>query len=159
MRLTVLALIIASFEEPWSALINASWKNAAITWIVASGVAGTALWISVGTEKMKLLGVGIAISAGAVGGAANCESENGAILFQIADNIALIALGIGLIAHGTGRRIARYYYSGVGIILITGLLRYIDLIGSYAGSAGLFTVLSTIMLGTGWYWKKMRGQV
>ncbi len=78
---------------------------------------------------------------------------------QVIDNIILISLGIGLIVQGLHRHISLYFYLGVIIILITGLMRYFDLVGNYIGTAILFAVFSAILLSAARYWKHYQARV
>ena len=42
----------------------------------------------------------------------------------------------------------------VVVVMLTGLLRYIDLVGDYIGAAILFAVFAVILLVSARYWKK-----
>ena len=75
------------------------------------------------------------------------------IYFQIVDNIVLIAFGIWLIIRGIKDGLTHYFFLGVLTILLTGLLRYIDLVGDYVGAAILFMIFAVLLLATARYWK------
>ena len=64
-----------------------------------------------------------------------------------------IRLGIWLVARGIEGKISHYFHVGVSIILLTGLLRYIDLVGNYMGAAILFAVFAAILLFAARYWR------
>ena len=72
---------------------------------------------------------------------------------QVFDNVVLVAIGIGLIIQGIRGGVTHYFYLGVFTILLTGLLRYIDLVGDYIGAAMLFAVFALILLASARYWK------
>jgi membrane-bound metal-dependent hydrolase YbcI (DUF457 family) len=82
------------------------------------------------------------------------DSRQHAVPLQILSNIALISTGVYLLISGIQRGISHYFFLGVAVILITGLLRYIDLIGDYIGAALLFMLFAAILLGAANYWKK-----
>lgn len=75
------------------------------------------------------------------------------LTLQISDNIVLIGLSIWLIVKGINKGISHYFFLGVFSILTTGLLRYVDLMGDYIGTAILFAVFSVILLSSARYWK------
>jgi hypothetical protein len=75
------------------------------------------------------------------------------IYFQITYNVALISAGIWLIHRGIQRGISHYFFLGTATILLTALMRYIDLIGEYIGGAILFMGLAALLLGAAKYWK------
>ena len=86
------------------------------------------------------------------------ENENSAIYFQVAYNIALIGMGIWLILRGIHSGISHYFFLGIAAILLTALMRYIDLIGDYIGGAILFAVFAAILLSAAKYWKNVQGR-
>ena len=53
-----------------------------------------------------------------------------------------MVLGLIIVAIEDG--LSHYFYAGVGIILVTAFLRYVDLVGDYVGAALLFFVFSLI---------------
>ena len=73
---------------------------------------------------------------------------------QVADNLVLVIMGIWLIVQGIRKGITHYFYLGVFTVMLTGLIRYIDLIGDYIGAAILFAVFAAILLISARYWKK-----
>ncbi|MDO8271977.1 MAG: DUF2157 domain-containing protein, partial [Gammaproteobacteria bacterium] len=76
---------------------------------------------------------------------------------RIADNLALLAVGIALLLHGVRSGVSRHFFLGIGVILLTGMLRYFSLIGDYVGGAVLFIVFAGLMLGAAQYWRRHQG--
>jgi hypothetical protein len=72
---------------------------------------------------------------------------------QVVDNLLLIALGVWLVVQGLTEQSSREFHAGVGLVLLTGLLRYLDLIGDYVGAAILFAVFAAILLAAARFWK------
>ena len=64
--------------------------------------------------------------------------------------------GIWLVVSGIRNGISHYFYIGVFTILMTGLLRYIDLVGDYIGATLLFAVFAVILLSAARYWKSQQ---
>ncbi|MHC1725160.1 MAG: DUF2157 domain-containing protein [Syntrophobacteraceae bacterium] len=81
------------------------------------------------------------------------QDKSLAPLFQFADNIVLVATGIWLIILGIQNGISHYFYLEVLTALTTGMLRYIDLVGDYIGTAILFGIVAAIMLIAARYWR------
>ncbi len=71
----------------------------------------------------------------------------------IATNLMLVVTGIWLIRRGIDDAITHFFYTGVGVLLLTALLRYFDLIGNYIGGAILFMIAATILFGAARYWR------
>jgi uncharacterized membrane protein len=71
----------------------------------------------------------------------------------IATNLMLVFTGIWLIRRGIDDAITNFFYTGVGVLLLTALLRYFDLIGDYIGGAVLFLIAATVLFGAARYWR------
>lgn len=159
LRFTLVTLLVLSFEGPWKDLLRAEWHMPRLSPVVAVLLSSAAIWMVYAAEKPV-----IAISAlsvlylAAIFSLMGLENRHYAIVYQIVDNIALIAAGIWLIVRGIDHGISHYFFLGIGVILITGLLRYIDLVGDYIGAALLFSVFAVILLSAAKYWKSRRSK-
>lgn len=71
-------------------------------------------------------------------------------------NLMLLFAGLWLIHRGIEDSTTQFFYTGVGVLLITALLRYIDLIGDYIGGAILFIVAALILFGAARYWQSQK---
>lgn len=71
----------------------------------------------------------------------------------IATNLMLVISGIWLIRRGIDDAVTHFFYTGVGVLLLTALLRYVDLIGDYIGGAVLFMVAAIVLFGAARYWR------
>lgn len=71
----------------------------------------------------------------------------------IATNIMLVISGIWLIRRGIDESITNFFYTGIGTLLLTALLRYFDLIGDYIGGAVLFIGAAIVLFGAARYWR------
>jgi uncharacterized membrane protein len=71
----------------------------------------------------------------------------------IATNLMLVVTGVWLIRRGIDDAITYFFYMGVGVLLLTALLRYFDLIGNYIGGAILFMIAATVLFGAARYWR------
>ena len=65
----------------------------------------------------------------------------------------LVVTGIWLIRRGIDDAATHFFYTGVGVLLLTALARYFDLIGDYIGGAVLFAVAAAVLYGAARYWR------
>jgi len=154
LRFFVIILLVFSFEGPWEALIEDDWPQTefavglalacsalALVWTRLAGAPLLPMLLSVGAYLLML--AGLLLGSG----------EDQALALQVADNLLLIGLGVWLVVQGIVARVSHFFYVGVLCILLTGLLRYIDLVGNYIGAAILFAVFAAILLGAARFWK------
>jgi hypothetical protein len=79
--------------------------------------------------------------------------DGSAVVLQVLTNLLCIGAGIWLIVRAIEASLTHYFYAGIGLILITALLRYIDLVGDYVGASLLFMVFAALLLGAARFWK------
>lgn len=155
LRFIIITLLIFSFKEPWEGLINTEWNMSGLIITLSILLCTLSLWLSYQSGKslfstiMFILLFNISLLS-----VIFIKDQTYEIVFQVADNIVLVGVGIYLVIRGIQHSISQYFYVGVFAILITGLLRYIDLIGDYIGASILFAILAAILLLSARYWKK-----
>jgi uncharacterized membrane protein len=154
LRFTLLTLFVMSFAGAWKDLLRTSWETPLATMIMlvtlcAGGIAG-AYAAKADIRSILIMSV---VLTGIIGLAMAQGDSSTAELFQLLDNIALVVVGIWLVVRGIRAGISQYFYAGVATIMLTGLLRYIDLIGDYIGAAILFIIFALILLSAARYWK------
>ncbi len=153
LRFGLIAMFILSFEEPWREMIGEIWiyKTSMLAVVTILSLASLALAV---TAK-KLLPVIAILTFYLVSLALLMFASDhfSAQIFQIIYNIALTGIGVGLIIMGIQQGITHYFFLGVVAILLTALMRYIDLIGDYIGGAILFAVFAAVLLGAAKFWK------
>lgn len=71
----------------------------------------------------------------------------------LATNLLLVITGIWLIRRGVDDAVSHFFYTGIGVLLVTALMRYFDLIGDYIGGALLFALAAGILFGAARYWR------
>ena len=161
LRFALVGMLVMSFELPWERLITAQWNHQASMWIVVAALAAAALWLGSksGTLTPILLLAALAggtmaavVVTGAHADRANLEVH--AAVFQVLDNVALVAAGIWLIVRATATGASHLFFLGVATILLTAFMRYVDLIGDYIGGAVLFMAFAALLLGAARYWKR-----
>ncbi len=154
LRFILLTLFVFSFKEPWRELIKAEWHMVGLSIIISFLLSTLALLLAYWSRK-SIITTGTFASLFIVGllTVIIVEDQTYDIVFQFADNILLVVVGIWLIIRGIQNNISHYFYAGILAILVTGLLRYIDLVGDYIGASILFAILATILLFSARYWK------
>ena len=157
LRFALITMLALSFEAPWKELIKASWHYQERLWPLIALLIGASLWLGWKSKKLPILAPFTAfflISFFAVLGTNSAD----AIYFKVIYNIALIAMGIGLILRGFKSGVSHYFYLGIAVILLTAFIRYIDLIGDYIGGAALFMAFAVLLLVSARFWKKYENQ-
>ena len=165
LRLALVGMLVMSFELPWEKLITAEWNHQASMWIVVAALAAVALRLGSRTGMLAPLLLLIALTGGTMvavivtGAHADpANRETHATVFQVLDNVALVAAGIWLIVRATATGVSHLFFLGVATILLTAFLRYVDLIGDYVGGAILFLAFAALLLGAARFWKHRQGR-
>jgi uncharacterized membrane protein len=154
LRFSLLTLFVMSFEGPWKELLRANWETPLVTMIMLVMLCATGI-VSAYLAKADMRSeLAMSVVLVIIIGLAMAQSDSRkAELFQVLDNIALVVVGVWLVVRGIRAGISQYFYVGVATIMLTGLLRYIDLIGDYIGAAILFIIFALILLSAARYWK------
>jgi hypothetical protein len=159
LRFTIITLFVFSFEEPWEEMIGASWKAVGLVVTLSIILAAAALGLAVaargGVVPLASISAWYFIALAAVTGLDRAD----AVLLQIADNIVLVVAGVWLVVAGIRRGTTHHFYLGILTIMMTALLRYVDLVGDYIGAACLFAFFAVILLATARYWKGHLGGI
>ena len=172
-RFGILTLFVLSFKEPWEELLRGStgiggFIAGCIT-VVPAVVAGF-LWLSAklaGSEsgaRLKAILAGhlptlaytcfYCLCSGAILLAGPEKFRSLAAVLQTSTNLVLLLTGIRMIMTAYRNISSADFYMGVGILLITALLRYIDLIGDYVSGSIVFLIAGGILFVTARLWKK-----
>ncbi|WP_444911127.1 DUF2157 domain-containing protein [Microbulbifer sp. PAAF003] len=153
LRFTLIGLLIFSFEYPWEEMIEAPWSHLPSMWAVVGTMSAVSIVLALLSQRL-LFGLGLCgVFAAVLAFVTNASSSDYAVWLQIFTNFALIACGIWLIFRGIHDGISHYFFLGVMAVLLTALLRYIDLIGDYIGAALLFILFAVLLLAAAKYWK------
>jgi uncharacterized membrane protein len=154
-RLALILLLVMSFDRVWpdvmADLQQARWWNTSLVLLAAIGAA----LLNALTPAPRLSVWFFAVMYALLFLVAAWIDTSQALALQVIDNLLLVGIGIWLIQSGIARRVSHYFYLGVAAVLITGLVRYIDLIGDYVGAAVLFIVFALILLASARYWRTM----
>jgi uncharacterized membrane protein len=156
LRFLIISLLVFSFDDLWKELITSRWYVPEFivgVSIIMSGAALVLAYYATRSSQQLLPQIGlVVVYFMALIGVLTLTREN-AIVLQVLDNLALVVTGIVLIVYGINQGISHFFYTGVVTIMITALLRYIDLVGDYIGAATLFAVFAAILLGAAKYWR------
>ena len=164
-RLTLVGMLLMSFERPWEELLGGGWDHQASMWIVVAALVAVAAWLGSKTGTLRALLPPAALAGGTMvavvitGAHADPSALDApAAWFQVIDNAALAGAGIWLIVRGTTTGVSHWFFLGVATILLTAFMRYVDLIGDYVGGAALFLAFAALLLGAARFWKRRQGQ-
>ncbi|MGB2248840.1 MAG: DUF2157 domain-containing protein [Alcanivorax sediminis] len=75
-------------------------------------------------------------------------------------NLLALVSAIVLIQQGLEKGYSQYFYSGVGLLLVLAMIRYVDLVGDYVGGAVMFLIAAAILYAAARYWRdrQLQGQ-
>lgn len=154
LRFFLIGLLIFSFYEPWRELLSADWLHLEGMWLIVLALLMLALGVAARANTLNKLILPVVVSLLLMLAVVRLGSSLPAVYLQVATNIVLIVTGIYLIIKGVSESLSHYFFLGVMTILVTALMRYIDLIGNYIGGAVLFIVLAAVLLMAGKFWRQ-----
>ncbi|MDM8523021.1 DUF2157 domain-containing protein [Desulfococcaceae bacterium HSG8] len=167
-RFGILTLFIFSFEAPWYELIRVADKHYGFILGCTIGLP-VLLGFLLLTERIACSETSfrsiVASNIPTLSYAGFYCLCNGLILYsdissdfilQILTNLMLLMTGIWLIIRAYKTSSSPLFYMGTGVLIITALLRYIDLIGDYVGGAIAFFIAGCIMLAAARLWKRCK---
>lgn len=156
LRLGLLLMVVLSYVGPWRSMLAHEWQDGvsmiALILVMLAGAFGL-LWKS---DRLLPLAMIVLVYLLLLVTVAFTRQPDYAVYLQIASNVLLIGSGIWLIFVGLRKGVSYYFFLGIVVIVLTLLLRYIDLIGDYIGSAILFIVFAGLLLGAAFYWKNVQ---
>lgn len=154
LRFTIVSLFVFSFKGPWQLLTKAEWQTPGLIVTLAVLLSAFSIWLVYYSKKQVIsTAVFSALYIIALLVLLRTDDNSSSTIFQIIDNIILVVSGSWLVVRGIQSAITHYFFLGVLVILVTGLLRYIDLVGDYIGAAILFAVFAVILLLAAKFWK------
>jgi hypothetical protein len=157
LRFAILGLFLFSFEEPWHELLQATWDDPGLVIKISALISALAVGLAYRANRSVLKIAStlafVMLYLAALASVLNLTEHHSSVL-QVADNVVLVITGVWLIVQGIREGVTHYFYLGVFTVLLTGLLRYIDLVGDYIGAAILFAVFAAILLVSARYWKR-----
>lgn len=158
LRFTVLSMFVLSFEGPWEEMLWADWNSPALTLVLSIAFALMAIGlVYVGRYNLLIVVVTAVLCLGVTLLLIFSGRERAwAPVLQIVDNVLLICTGGWLIVRGIHDAITHYFFLGILIVLMTALLRYIDLVGDYIGASMLFALFAVILLSAARYWRSRK---
>jgi len=157
LRGLLLSLVIMSYRDPWNALISEPWLHQPTLWGALTVLLVSALWLVHRTGRWQVVVAASALLLTFLT-AVLLVAEGQGLYFQIATNLLLVGLGAGMMVRGIHDGNSERFFLGLGAILLTAFMRYVDLIGDYIGGAMLFLVFALLMLGAARYWKRVQSR-
>ena len=81
------------------------------------------------------------------------DSDTLAIPLALVVNLLVLVSAIVLIQQGLDKGLSQFFYSGVGLLLVLAMVRYLDLVGDYVGAAVLFLIAAGSLFAAARYWR------
>ncbi len=81
------------------------------------------------------------------------DSDTLAIPLALMVNLLVLVSAIVLIQQGLDQGLSQFFYSGVGLLLVLAMVRYLDLVGDYVGGAVMFLIAAGILFAAARYWR------
>lgn len=156
LRGLIILLLIFSFEDSWREVYYLRFNGSAPGLGILAGSLALSFWLVKAAGKQAMLSVAVGIYFFVCLLLAEYW-RTADVWFALATNILLVLIGIVLIRRGVDQAESHYFYSGVGVLLLLALVRYVDLIGDYVGGAMLFLLASVIMIAAARYWRRQLG--
>jgi len=153
LRLGLLILFVLSFSDPWREIMRNNWVYGQSMLMVAVPMLLLAVGFGYAASKLRIVLPVVVVSSGVLLAVVFLGQRDHSVFYQVMVNLCLIVTGVLLIVRGTRSDTSHYYFMGVGTIVITALLRYVDLIGDFIGGAVLFAVMAVIMLAAARFWR------
>lgn len=79
--------------------------------------------------------------------------RDGNMLMAVAVNLLALLSAMVLIHEGLKRGLTQYFYTGVVMILLLAIMRYLNLFGDYLGAAAMFLVAAGVLYGAARFWR------
>lgn len=155
LRLFLLYLVVMSFRGPWELLLALQWHHpgAMLLWVGGFGALSLLfayrsghLTLFVVLNTLFMLSLYVLFTR-----------EVSAAMMQLLYNLLAISAGIALIVEGVRSGLSHYYFLGVVTILITAVLRYVDLIGNYVEGALFFMLIAAVLIAAARFWRAAKG--
>ncbi|MCG8616874.1 MAG: DUF2157 domain-containing protein [Desulfobacterales bacterium] len=157
LRFFIVTLFIFGFEAAWEELFAMEWQAPLPALTGGICLAGAALILTrlgpKGPSGLLVTGMVSLLYLLSFAASQIVTDRSVAIYFAVAGNIILISACVWLIVNGIRNSISHYFFLGVVTILLTGLVRYVDLVGDYIGAAALFLGFAVILLATARFWR------
>jgi len=154
LRFMIFTLLVLSFEWLWEELIEANWGNVNLTFFLSILFSIIGICFSyIGNKQFHATLAFALLYVAGLYMVMWVSDDVYALYFQIVTNIVLVVAGIWLIIKGIKESVTHYFFLGVSTILLTGLLRYMDLVGDYIGASILFIIFAVILLSAARFWK------
>lgn len=153
LRLGLLIMFVLSFSGPWREIMRDNWLYGQSMLMVVVPMLLVAVGFGYSAGKLHMVLPVVLVSSGVLLAVVFIGQRDHSVIYQVIVNLCLIVAGVLLIVRGTRSDTSHYYFMGVGTIVITALLRYVDLIGNFIGGAVLFAVMAVIMLASARFWR------
>lgn len=154
LRGALLLLLLFSYQGMWDEVTRRLDRYSDAFWyLLATDVLLIALAPFISLPRQISVGLAALTVNGLLFSAWLWPLDNIEMVLAIATNLILLASGIRLILRGVEIHAGYLFYTGVMVILLQAVLRYLDVMGDYITSAILFFVAGGILLLAARFWR------
>lgn len=157
LRGLLLALFFFSFDNAWRGFLG-EWQEDGLPGMVLLLIAGGLLlaWMIRLTAfaRKRLLAALVPTLLLFAAALFLPETRSSAILLAVVVNLALLVLAITLLGRGLDTGQSHLFYTGVAVLLLLALLRYVDLMGDYIGASLMFAIAGLVMMAAARFWRR-----
>ncbi|ASK33528.1 hypothetical protein CEK62_03550 [Alcanivorax sp. N3-2A] len=149
-RLFLLLVLPLTFTSLWPSYLRDNWG-----WLDPGLWAAALVLLVALIVHWRSLAIWVALPALAlIHGLGRPEQS---LYWGLAANLLVLLVAMNWLRQGIADDDGRRFFSGLGTLLLLGLLRYLDLIGDYLGAAALFLVMAGLLYGGACYWRRRGG--
>ena len=156
LRLALLVLFVFSFVGVWDNLLDdmAGADGLAKGWLLACDLVVFWLMRQMSLPRRVTVGIAMLVAHLLLVGAWIAGADGSALMFAVIVNMILLASAIRLLVRGLELHAAYLFYTGVVVILIQALLRYLDVMGDYLSGAMLFVAAAAVLFAAARFWQR-----
>lgn len=154
LRGALLLLFIFSYQEVWGEVIGRLDRYSDAFWyLLAADVALLALAPFISLPRQISVGLAALTINGLLLSAWLWRLDSIELALAITTNLILLASGIRLILRGVEIHAGYLFYTGVMVVLLQAVLRYLDVMGDYITGAVLFLIAGGILFMAARFWR------
>lgn len=154
LRLALVVLFVFSFSGVWDNLLDdiAGAGGIAIAGLLACDLVVLALITRLSLPRRVNVALVMLLTHLFLFGGWIAGADGSPLMFAVMINLVLLATGIRLLVRGLEIQAAWLFYTGVTVILLQALVRYLDVMGDYISGALLFLAAGAVLFAAARFW-------
>jgi uncharacterized membrane protein len=156
LRGALLFLFIFSYQEIWGEVVGRLGRYSDAFWyLLAADVVLLALAPFISLPRQISVGLAALTVNGLLLSAWLWRLDSIELVLAVTANLILLVSGIRLILRGVEIHAGYLFYTGVTVILLQAVLRYLDVMGDYITGAVLFLIAGGILFMAARFWRRV----